>query len=205
MLPEQEAETSKEKLINVHFVYDPNYIPDWFEKGEIDLESARIDHPLELYAQQRSEEWNKRISPTVSEIFKRILNTYSVHPLIPTCNILNHRIKTDAGYIEAYSKPLAIWAIPSDDKWGHLPFHARLIHELLHIIEPRRDYGGSNWELIEDELGKNYDFKNYYGEKNQFLREELVTRHITYEITKEAFGEEFADWFLERESKEILN
>lgn len=198
-----EKERSKEKglsIFKINFIYDPDFSPDWYGKGAIELPSTQAEMPLFLYAIIMTDEWNKRISPLVSPVIEQTFAVSSKSFEPQTCYVLKHRIKVANNlFIEGHSEPLAIWAKPKDPRWTYLPFHARVIHELGHIIGP----GYSPlWEVFEEEannMGEDErDFLN-----NRPLLEELVVRHKTYQITKEVFGQEFADWFQAQESKTI--
>lgn len=199
-----EKEKSKEKapkIFKIDFIYDPHFTPHWYEKGAIDI-VVREDIPIFLYTIIMSDEWNNRISPQVSPVIEKTLAVSPRNIQPQTAYVLKHRVKvSDNLFIESHSNPLAIWARPKDPKWEYLPFHARVIHDLGHILGP----GYSPlWEVFEEEV-KNIGEGKRDLSNNRPLLEELVVRNKTYQITKEVFGQEFADWFLDQESKTLPN
>jgi len=192
------TELRTEKFIKVNFIYDPNFIPYWYDQGKIDYLAPEAEYNPNVYAKIVKEEWENTISPRTSPVIHRTLglNFFPLDSL--TCYILEYRIQVEDGlFLEAHSNPLAIWAKPADPNWDHLPFHARVIHELSHRLGPAYS---PNWDILEDRVWEsNRDNPEFWSNRSQ--KEELVVRHVTHLITKEAFGEEFADWFLKEESK----
>jgi hypothetical protein len=189
---------SEPRNFKVEFRYDPNFIPPWYSKGRLDLKAPKSQHRPEVYAQIIQDHWDTTISPVVSPKIEEVLKVKASFFQSFTCYILEYRIRVGKNLsIEGGSKPLAIWAKPMDSEWGYLPFHARVIHETVHIIGPSHS---PTWDALEDETVRLLsDYPCLWSDRN--LREESVVRHTTYRITKKAFGKEFADWFLSQESQ----
>ncbi|OGD85825.1 hypothetical protein A2Z23_02070 [Candidatus Curtissbacteria bacterium RBG_16_39_7] len=194
---------SQPKIFRVEFYHDPNFIPYWYSKGQLDLEAQKNKNHPAMYAAMMSDEWNSLISPIISPEMRKVLGVWDIFEPF-TCYVLEHRIQIKENeFIEASSHPLAIWAKPAHPKWRYLPFHSRVIHELVHCVGPNYS---PIWGLLEDETASihrdNLEFW-FWDPQYGSLREELVVRHATHLVTKEVFGQEFADWFLGQESKLI--
>jgi hypothetical protein len=200
-LVNKEFENQKEKaiILNIEFVYDPDFVPDWFSKGEIvDQISPRRVKNL---ANTASRLWQDEIGLKVSREIKRIFQPPNyLFTFLKECHLVQARVKVKEGcFISACAQPLAIYAGLYDQQWGRLPFFGRLTHELIHNFGPLNN---ARWEIFEDQAWQeNREREDFW--QNQKLREELVVRKITHQILSECFGQEFVDWFAAQESETI--
>jgi hypothetical protein len=194
----KEREEERSPTIPIEFIYDPNFVPEVSSSGI--AEHQLSEDQVKDYSFLVSQQWSGEIGQSLFTSFQSILRIdrhFFQKPL--ACHILRSRIKlSDSFFIEAISKPLAVWAIPPDQKWGYLPFHTRLIHEITHrsiSLIPK-----SIWEVFEDEVWQENN-GNFNLPPERELLDELVVRKITQRITSQCFGQEFGDWFQEREAK----
>lgn len=180
--------------ILIDFKFDPNL------QSKIHSFGIEVNkHPegyVEEYLATISKEW-PTVALEVAGAFESVFGTnfYNLkNPVI--CHVLQSRVQEAENlFIEAYSDPLQIWAIPPNEKWGYLPFYSRLIHEFIHYLRPYIWPG--IWEITEDIVLREY---GQFTPLNYNLLEELVVRKFTYKINSHCFGQEFADWFSEREA-----
>lgn len=197
----KEAETKKEApTLQIKFLYDHNFFPDWFCEGEI-VDQISPEEILKIAA-NISELWQNQFGLKISKAVQEILQLPNYFFEKPhTCWLVDARVQVGPyRFIDGDSHPLSIYAGHPDQKWGFLPFWGRLTHELVHNFVPLNNV---LQERFEDQVfEENREWEDFW--QNQKLREELVVRKITYEILANCFGKEFADWFNSNESRQII-
>jgi hypothetical protein len=188
-------------VIGIDFVYDPAFCPDWYKKGETirGVSPTTVREYLEIIKSQ----WEAYKRPVSESLHKHLGTPTSFFWEKKTCHIADRQIRIGKNNVlRGFSKPILVSMIHPHQKWGFLPFFGDLTHELVHKFIY---YDQSTLEILEDETAReNFSKPSDFWEKTVNIRDEFVTRRATYKILLNCFGEEFADWYKNNESKEVL-